>query len=784
MFIFSTKALRSYQCFIFSTFFCQLLSAQIIISQYYEGDVNDKFLEITNVSGVLIDQANSRFFICVFSNENAADPLGKKPGLSTRIEVNLLPGETVTYKNPLAVNPSHAAHEGIGALIGAFNGNDVLVITTSKDETAWQNRIDVIGHSGDWGIDKSFYRKITIEKPNPDYTSDEWVEVTLTMVNGAGETAVERLGYHFYNCQQPTFASSNITFSNISDTSLDVQWNQGDGSSRLIIARAYQAVTALPLNGVSYNGSAAFGSGDAFNGGFVVYSGWENSFSLTNLIPSTPYFISIFEFSCSPPQYYTTVFASSQETTLAPIPRIFTTLEESGLDFGLVHAGDGSTVSQITVSWENLKSGITATVDDPFEISSDQGNWAGEMIIPFSESGVINMYIRFSPDQADGIHQKTLTLSSPGAEEITRPLRGTAFPNAWINEFHYDNIGADVGEFVEITLQYPEKYDLSAFKLQLCNGSSGLVYDQESVDNFIPGEKINNFGIYFWPAPDIQNGQPGGPDGMVLGIEDQVIMFLSYEGVFTAGDGLATGTTSADIGLEESDETTVEGLSLQLENSGLTGDVIQGSGMKYKDFVWTTGLESPGHMNSNQILPVKFGHFSAIRQGSTAVLSWQTLTEVNNLGFEIQKSIQRNPFEKIGFIPGKGNSSEPLTYNFTDEKFSESCYYKLKQIDYDGRYSFSPVISLKRPKSHVSSFLISPNPVRQKLDITTADDIQSGPVEMELLSIHGKKILQSKGDLVKIRDRINGCLKNLQKGAYLLKLQNDWQSETHILLKE
>ena len=782
MFIFSTNVLGVGICLFFCTL-CLPSSGQIIISQYYEGIVNDKFLEITNVSGSPLNPDNNEFFICVFSNEEAVNPSGKKPGLSTRIEAALLPGETIIYKNPLAASPTYAVDEGIGALVGAYNGNDIIVIATTKDETAWENRVDVIGESGFWGVDISFYRKTTVSSPNPNFTPDEWVEVSLANVNNAGENTLERLGYHFYNCQLPTLASSNIIFAGVTDTSLDIQWDPGNGSGRLAIAKANEAITALPVGGLSYTANATYGAGEAFDGGFVVYNGWGNAFSLAGLAPATRYFISIFETGCSPPQYLTADFAEGNEVTLAPIPKILTNLGEEGLDFGIVRPGNDSQVSEISASWINLSSEITANVVAPFKISADQGNWSDQIVIPFSESGTSTMFIRFSPDKPDGIHQKALTLSSSGAADVSRPLLGTVFPNAWINEFHYEDMGADDNEFVEIALQNAEKYELSAINLQCYDGNSGTVYKQESIDNFMTGEKANSFTLFYWPTSGIQNGQPDGPDGLALGINEELILLLSYEGVFTANDGIAAGTLSVDIGVEESDET-IEGMSLQLQNDDLAGGDQLFSGNSYEDFVWTTGLQSPGLLNGNQILPVVWHHFNAVSNENSAVLTWQTLSEKNNEGFEVLKSFEGDQFEKIGYVPGHGNSNEPLTYHFTDNEFFKSCYYKLKQIDFDGRFDFSHVITLKRPRSVAKVFHIGPNPVKQKLHITVSAGVQTGSVEVQLLSIQGKKILESRGDLVKLMNEINHRLRYLQKGFYLLKLRSGWLSEKHILLKE
>ncbi|MDN5214136.1 hypothetical protein QQ020_18815 [Fulvivirgaceae bacterium BMA12] len=781
MSIFSTKAAQRN---LWAIFFIvnQSVSAQIIISQYYEGNANDKFLEITNVSGSTLNPDNDPLYICLFSNQDAGNPLGKTPGLSTKIEVTLEPGATATYKNALAIAPVYATNEAIGALIGAFNGNDVIVISTTKDETTWENRIDVIGRDGDWGIDKSFYRKSSVNIPNPDYDAEEWTEISLVAVAEAAENEIERLGYHFYNCQKPTMAASNIGFSNTADTSFDISWNPGNGSSRLVIIKAGEAVSSVPLDGTTYLADQAFGVGDPFDGGFVVYNGWKNLCTITGLAPSTNYFVSIYEFDCSTPLYLTDSFITGNHTTLDPIPRIFTSLEENGQDLGLVKPNHSSAGFEITVSWINLSSEITARIDAPFEISPDNSNWFDQVAIPFMENGQVNLYLRFSPLKADGIHQGLLTLSATGADEVTRPVKATAFPNAWINELHYDDAGADEGEFVEVVMQYSENYDLSAFTLQLYNGNLGQVYQQESLDNFSPGEKVNNFMVYVWPVDDIQNGQPGGADGLALGIDDALIQFLSYEGTFTPNEGLANGISSVNINVEESDDT-VEGLSLQLVDDNL----ISNNGptpADYTDFIWASGLESPGLFNNNQVLAVDLIDFYAIQENGLALLFWQTLSEINNHGFDIQKSVDGYIFETIGFVPGMGTSNLVHHYYHTDSAFSRSCYYRLKQVDHDGTINFSHVIALKQTGSDFDQFLIFPNPTTLDLHITTLNPKKSRSINAQLLSIQGKKILQTRGDLVKIRNQINRCLKTLQSGTYVLAFKNGWHSEKHILLKE
>ncbi len=167
--------------------------------------------------------------------------------------------------------------------------------------------------------------------------------------------------------------------------------------------------------------------------------------------------------------------------------------------------------------------------------------------------------------------------------------------NAWVNEFHYDNAGGDVGEFVEVVVENPGNYTLSQFSVVLYNGSSSSLapYDTKTLDAFTVGNTVNNFTFYYYnyPADGIQNG---APDGIALVYGTTVIsgQFLGYEGVFTAASGPAQGMTSVDIGVMETSSTPI-GHSLQLT----------GTGTLYSSFTWEQpAAQTPGALNNGQSL--------------------------------------------------------------------------------------------------------------------------------------------------------------------------------------
>ncbi|MBR9758462.1 MAG: endonuclease, partial [Algicola sp.] len=154
----------------------------------------------------------------------------------------------------------------------------------------------------------------------------------------------------------------------------------------------------------------------------------------------------------------------------------------------------------------------------------------------------------------------------------------------WINEIHYDNEGTDTNECIEIAGQ--SGTDLSNFSLVFYNGNGGIEYDNVSLNGIITNQSCG-YGTIEICVSGIQNG---APDGIALCDGSNVIQFLSYEGVMTAVDGLASGMTSTDIGESEGSSTPV-GYSLQLS----------GTGTDYSDFVWQpAATETFGSINLGQ----------------------------------------------------------------------------------------------------------------------------------------------------------------------------------------
>lgn len=176
---------------------------------------------------------------------------------------------------------------------------------------------------------------------------------------------------------------------------------------------------------------------------------------------------------------------------------------------------------------------------------------------------------------------------------FTQGSGGAPLPtDVFINEFHYDNVGGDEGEFVEVVVSPGFPGNLSDVIIFLYNGNGGSLYDRpHPIDSFTLGSVTESgHRIYSKEIPGIQNGPS---EALALVVNGSVTQFISYEGQVLATEGAAEGTTSTDIGFDQSSTDSV-GLS----SLGLTG-----SGGETADFSWTrfNGLPfSPGQANSGQ----------------------------------------------------------------------------------------------------------------------------------------------------------------------------------------
>lgn len=143
---------------------------------------------------------------------------------------------------------------------------------------------------------------------------------------------------------------------------------------------------------------------------------------------------------------------------------------------------------------------------------------------------------------------------------------------------------------------------------------------------------------------------------------------------------------------------------------------------------------------TGQVVPVELTSFSASSVHGQIQLSWQTASELNNHGFEIQRKSGDNNFATVAFVEGKGTTTETNNYSFVDNSVEQGSYtYRLKQIDFNGHYSYSQEIEVDMAPSSFTLEQNYPNPFNPATVIRFAIPMDM-QVELRVYSMLGEEV--------------------------------------------
>ncbi len=209
------------------------------------------------------------------------------------------------------------------------------------------------------------------------------------------------------------------------------------------------------------------------------------------------------------------------------------------------------------------------------------------------------------------------------------------------------------------------------------------------------------------------------------------------------------------------------------ETLNLTG-LTAGQTYYIRVYDWYTAASGTFNISATgTALPVSISSFKGERNGVTNLLSWTTTTEVNNAGFELQRSADGINFSKLTFVQSKannGNSSQALTYNFSDIKpLGGTGYYRLKQMDKDGKSTLSDIVLIKGIKpSKLELVSVYPNPVINTLNMGIAA-VKAEKITFIVSDITGKVIISKIISVVAGDNLLPIDVANLANGTYTVK---------------
>jgi hypothetical protein len=173
-------------------------------------------------------------------------------------------------------------------------------------------------------------------------------------------------------------------------------------------------------------------------------------------------------------------------------------------------------------------------------------------------------------------------------------------------------------------------------------------------------------------------------------------------------------------------------------------------------------------IGSDGTLPVKLLSFNATLVNEKVNCAWETASETNNDYFTIERSKDGNSFEAVGNVKGQGNSNRNIRYSYTDNNpFGGISYYRLKQTDFDGKYTYSEIKKVgldKELASKISLYYENENP------IVKINSFVESKANIELINLNGIKLFTNEQPIIKGENTftLDG---NRTKGLYLLKVQ-------------
>ncbi len=400
-------------------------ASDLIISEYIEGSSNNKYIEIYNGTGATVDLTD--YQILLFAN-------GSATATSTQaMSGTLADGAVVIYEN----SAEGLGVSGIASAVCNFNGDDAIAIY----KISTSSYIDIFGNIGcDPGsawtdvnttVNKTLVRNasitngISVDEPSScpfNTLATEWTQYDQDVITNLGSHTMT------CGCSTPTSQASNVTFSNITSTSMTVNWTRGGTPGDGVIVLAHEAanVDADPVNGSTYSADSYFGNGSEIGtGNFVVFMGSGTSVTVTGLSAGTSYYFKVYEYNCTDvnSMFNTTSPAAGNQTTVAtPTITITGTLS----DFGYECVGSTTAEQSYSVSGANLTADIIVTAPLGFKVSTVSGGPYSASVTLTQSGGVVNsttIYTVFQPN-AQNTFSENISHSSTGAVLQEQPVTG------------------------------------------------------------------------------------------------------------------------------------------------------------------------------------------------------------------------------------------------------------------------------------------------------------------------------------------------------------------------
>ncbi|MDF2190040.1 T9SS type A sorting domain-containing protein [Paraflavitalea sp. CAU 1676] len=580
--------------------------------------------------------------------------------------------------------------------------------------------------------------------------------------------------------------------------SFRLQWTNGNGAARLVIAKKGSAVTASPVDLTTYTGNDNFGLGQEIAPGeFVVSNNSNNYVDLKGMELSTTYHFAVFEYNVDAsgkPDYLTSSFLTHSGSTITWPTTQPTITSVSGIQAtqAVVNFTAGNGTSRLLVAKKGAPVSVTPTDLTKYSYNGTFGTAGshlgdGNYVFAIASSGgTANIYgleanttYYVSAFEFNGSNEPAYLRTAPSTTSFTTTdVPGATTPT------------------VASTAAIVSAIDGNKFTLKWTNGNGEkrlVVMKQGSPVTFVPAAATTyTANASFANGTDLGGGQYTVMNGTANTVDITNLQPAStyyytvfeYNGAGTLLRYLTTSvltasasTLSAPVSAPSSPVVTAGASSLSIswtngsgtsrlvvmkEGTAVTSSPATGSAYpanavfkigsqvtagEYVVYAGTgnavtvTGLDanktyhysifeyngvaapvynltaSSGFAMAAGSLPIHLLYFKAREENGDVVLNWATAQESNNKFFTIEKSTNGGSFAVVKELPGAINSDRKIEYNYTDVKGATGkAWYRLKQTDLDGRYTYSDAV-LVNPATASGKISLSPNPAQSLVRI-------------------------------------------------------------------
>lgn len=282
----------------------------------------------------------------------------------------------------------------------------------------------------------------------------------------------------------------------------------------------------------------------------------------------------------------------------------------------------------------------------------------------------------------------------------------------------------------------------------LTQGGSGTVKNYANGATINGTANVNQYGGFWW------------------------LVFLNPANTQMIGPWAPPYPTSGFIGIRQG------GFNGFIQLTVNSGAIIGNTSAQYNITITDSGLATASGTViagdcSSITLPVELTNFEAKPNKDKIDLNWATASEVNNAGFEIERSLDGNNFSRLGFIEGAGTSDFAQEYQFTDDTAikGKQYYYRLKQVDFNGKFEYSEIRSVSLEAENWLGE-VYPNPA---LEGTVNIDFNTDNEKKWKISVFNTTGQQISSD-IRVIEKGNSVqtfdLNGFSEGVYFIKIEH------------